>query len=215
MGTTTLFDMLPVYPSYNKGNGHKRDPKFSSQFRLCYSIGKHFSYLSYFFWIQFCSMTLLSIHVIFWILKRASSFRIAILHVLCVGSQKQVFRIAASWIITFMANLVSFWNLSICQNPCRFARQKHPFKRRSKSEFSISIWIYKCFPWPTFIRGFYFHLRPKTGFYSFRNLLKYFRVRENVYLHSIIFVNCLPRLRLFVQRSGIFIVPNHLERSII
>ena len=132
-----------------------------------------------------------------------SSLFIHILHIPCLCINHEMIRTNAGRIVALVKNTHSQWNRSfICQNPRNSMRKCWIFKNLTCLKLSITHTILRPFPVPAFIRSKNFYFRPKIDHKIFRQkLLKLFR-GNNLCSHSVSFVNCLPRSRLFVQREG-------------
>lgn len=105
--------MSPKFSTQNIVDGAKVDPVLHGQLPLSYSsIGVEFSNFKN---TAICKnmMWMLLTHLWFWV--SPSSLFLSIKNVLMFGSQEQVSRITASWIITFMQDAKRLFAHWICQ----------------------------------------------------------------------------------------------------
>ena len=194
--------MIPIYPVNNFVYCCFSYAKHFRKLLLCkISTLGHASYLNYLFFIQYCHRPRV-LGTEGWVVF-SPSLRIHIMNVLNLTSKSKVIGITAQRIVALVKNTHSQWNRSfICQNPRNSMRKCWIFKNLTCLKLSITHTILRPFPVPAFIRSKNFYFRPKIDHKIFRQkLLKLFR-GNNLCSHSVSFVNCLPRSRLFVQREG-------------
>lgn len=136
----------------------------------------------------------------------SSAFSPHIKHVLRLCSNPEMVwintcRIVSSW--TVMMDLHSFWNWSYVKdvaNPVNPNDSKLP---SASLDLAVAAFGYVASPKPAGIC--FMDLCPEAFWKCFGNALRGKIGWSNFSLHSISSVDCLPRLRLFVQRAGNFL----------
>ena len=104
-----------------------------------------------------------------WIIVTAqgyfSSFVYHVSHIIFWCTKKEMRRVTAFPVITFMTNKISFWNVAIRQYP----GHSMSVNTTTKPKYSSSGRIDTCFPFPTFLLRQNIYLIPK----SFHVILQY------------------------------------------
>src|SRR6478752_8644687 len=90
---------------------------------------------------------------------RMPTFLLRILHVVYLGTQKQVICVAASRIVTRMKNHLPRWYWTIFQGPSNLMRFQMNAATRCHSAIPIRV-LCLCDPIPTFVRTFFVYLWP-------------------------------------------------------
>ncbi len=153
-----LFDMSPIVSPDNKPNVCMGNMEFSPYHPLRESIKGHFAYLNNIFFGKFCSI----FHIGRAFPAIGSSFFNFIQIIIQGGSKEKVTWIYTFWIVAFMKNPKSIWNLPIGKFPRNPMGTHHcivmPY-------LPITSRFEECkFPFPTFVRRFYINIIPEMFF---------------------------------------------------
>jgi hypothetical protein len=133
-----------------------------------------------------------------------SAFLNRILHVVVVGSCKQMCRIYTGWIIALMQHIKSFWNRPDVKNP-RDSMCQHVPRMLSAIQNAIAVCIPRSLPQPAALA--FFNLRQKTPWCGYREVLVPKIVRCDVHLHELLCLSvnlCGPPLLTDSARTTLF-----------
>lgn len=130
-----------------------------------------------------------------------------------VVAKKEVIRIAALRIIALVQHELAFWDLSKVNQPRCPVRQNMRCGIRTLANMPVTHRVFSSRPCPTPAqcrlvqrnRPSLSDLLPKSLKERFGKALLLKCAEVKFRLHSISSVDCLPRLRLFVQRAGTFV----------
>lgn len=144
-----------------------------------------------------------------------SLFREHILHVFKVGSRPEMASSSAGWVIAFVENAKIMRYIPLLDKPCNLMRLQVKWFSivRSCVNYAVTVFIDVAAPYPArpkfwgvwWDRSIFVHIFPESDRQGFRKALRRGGVIGKLKLHSISLVDCLPRLRLFVQRGANFL----------
>ena len=115
-----------------------------------------------------------------------------VLLVVVVGPLKQVFSVAARWVVAVVTDLKFFRVFSVCEEIGYPVRAYSPieFLFRKHLAQTIALSVERLFPWPTFVRDSDIHFGPKAISLFLSKLREWYKL---AFRHLISFTDLLLR----------------------
>jgi len=200
----TLFN--PLLVPANIGNARRRDPESGADFAQCPTAGSSFSNFSNNFPRQLRSWIFLPLLVG----GPESSFGDFVIGIIKVASQKQMGRVYANLIVALVKGEHSAWNRPKVNDPRSSLCRKHKAAPAARSYNPVAVGSWATDPLVAAAKALAMrwdwsgvvYLSVESFWKGCVQSLRGKVCGTNVWLHSISLFDCLPSLRLFLQRGG-------------